>query len=124
MQSKHSSAPRSSRPYIMTAAILWVLLIALQGIWYGYLQAPAGSVLPMLLISIGPLLVPALLLRRPIRALLLVSMIALWYFTHGIMVLWSDPSLRLLATFEALISFGLICLSLPLTKKRQRVRRI
>jgi uncharacterized membrane protein len=85
----------------------------LQIIWHGGLHPsetfPAGLVLGIALLPIAVLILAA---RHSLRRMLLVGgIVSLLYFSHGVMELWSNPAVRLLAALEVLFAvvsiFGL-----------------
>lgn len=79
----------------------WAALLLLQPIWHAWLvPAASAAMLPTLALSVVPLLLPLLALRKPRRALLWAAIFSLFYFSHGIAELWSHPHLRLLAGVE------------------------
>jgi uncharacterized membrane protein len=89
--------------------IAWVALLALQGAWHGWLFAP--QVIPVslvLAVTVVPLLLPLLALRRVGRALLWVGILSLFYFCHGVSELWSAPDQRWLAAAEIVLTLLLI----------------
>ena len=90
-------------------AAFW-LLLALQPTWQ-LLLSPARVLPPSLVTALLTLpLLPAaigLLLRRP-SALFWGGVMALLHFCHGIMELWTDPSVTGLALAQVGLSTGLI----------------
>ncbi len=85
--------------------VAWAALLLLQPIWHVWLVPPATSaMLPTLLLSVVPLLLPLLALRQARRALLWAAIVSLFYFSHGIAEVWSHPQLRLLAGIEIILS--------------------
>ena len=87
----------------------WAALVALQGIWHGWLLPPQS--VPMMLvlaIAVIPLLLPVAALRNPRRALLWVGILALFYFCHGVAEAWSSPVERTLALVEIALTLLLI----------------
>ena len=90
--------------------IAWAALALLQFVWHGWLFP--GQLLPVwavLLITIGPLLLPLLALRRDVRrALLWVGILSLFYFCHGISEGWTSSSERWLALAEIVLTLLLI----------------
>ncbi len=90
--------------------IAWAGLVLLQLAWYLWLAPPAGgSALFALLLTLPPLLLPLLALRRGVRrAVLWVGIIALFYFCHGIVAAWVIPTARVPALLEVLLCIVLI----------------
>jgi uncharacterized membrane protein len=102
-----------SRPIALTYRLgraAWFALIALQGIWHGWLAPP--QTIPVWLvvaITVIPLLLPLLALRRDLRrALLWVGILSLFYFCHGVAEVWSAPAERWLALGEIALTLLLI----------------
>ncbi|MBN8727224.1 MAG: DUF2069 domain-containing protein [Xanthomonadales bacterium] len=90
--------------------LAWVLLVLLQPAWYLWLAPPAGAPAALALaLTLPPLLLPALALRKGLgRALLWAGMLALFYFCHGIVAAWVVPATRVPAVAEALLSAILV----------------
>ena len=87
----------------------WAALGALQLVWHAWLF-PARS-LPLWLVlgvTVLPLVLPLLCLRKPRRALLWVGILSLFYFCHGIAEAWSSTTERWLALLEVLLTLLLI----------------
>ncbi|MEO7433804.1 MAG: DUF2069 domain-containing protein [Dokdonella sp.] len=85
--------------------VAWALLTLLQLVWHGWL-APSTVAL---VITLPPLLLPLLALRKGAgRALLWVGIAALFYFCHGISEAWSEPGVRGVALVETLLCVVLI----------------
>lgn len=84
------------------ALAAWAALIALQPAWYLWLAPPAGGPAWFALaLTLPPLLLPLLALRRSVgRALLWTGIVALFYFCHGIVAAWVVPAARLPALLE------------------------
>lgn len=88
----------------------WFALIVLQLAWYLWLAPPANDNAGLaLLLTLPPLLLPLLALRRSVkRALLWVGIISLAYFCHGVVAAWSIPEVRLPALIEVALCVVLI----------------
>jgi uncharacterized membrane protein len=88
----------------------WFALIALQWIWHGWLAPPQTMPIWLVLtLTVGPLLLPLLALRRDLRrALLWVGVLSLFYFCHGVAEAWSAPAERWLALVEVALTLLLI----------------
>ena len=87
----------------------WGGLVLLQLIWHAWL-VPAQTV-PLwlvLAITVAPLVLPLLAIRRIRRALLWVGILSLFYFCHGVAEAWSSPHERWLALVEVLLTLLLI----------------
>ena len=90
--------------------VAWAGLIALHAVWYLWLAPPqSGSPWLALALTVVPLLLPLLALRRSAqRALLWVGILALFYFCHGIVAAWGEPQVRALAWIEIVLCVALI----------------
>lgn len=90
--------------------LAWAGLLILQIVWHAWLAPPAnGQIGLALALTLPPLLLPLLALRRSAkRALLWIGIISLGYFCHGIVAAWSIPSMRLLAITEVILCVLLI----------------
>lgn len=87
----------------------WFLLLVLQPVWHAWLAPPTETAMaPTLVLCLLPLLLPALALRTPRRALLWAAIVSLLYFSHGIAEFWSHPPLRILATAEIVFSLAVV----------------
>ena len=87
----------------------WAGLLLLQLVWHLWL-VPAQTV-PLwlvLAITVVPLLMPLLAIRRIRRSLLWVGILSLFYFCHGVAEAWSSPAERWLALMEVLLTLLLI----------------
>ncbi|HEU0152844.1 MAG TPA: DUF2069 domain-containing protein [Arenimonas sp.] len=87
---------------------IWALF-ALLVAWHGVLAPPQQAPWAMVAFFALPLL-PALLLSLPghRKAGFWGALAALLYFSHGVMVAWSTPELRLLGLLEAGVSALLV----------------
>jgi uncharacterized membrane protein len=83
------------------AAALLVQL-ALQLCWHGWIAPGSRAALALAILPLLPGLWIAL--RNLRRGVLVGGIVSLFYFCHGIADLWSDASLRGLATTELLLS--------------------
>ena len=89
----------------------WILALALlQPAWHLWL-APSTWLPPVFVVVVMSLpILPAVLLglfRRP-SAGFWGGVAALLYFSHGVMALWSNPDVTVLAWVETLLSVGLV----------------
>lgn len=102
------SAPITSSDRLGRAA--WFALSALQLLWYGWLAPPRTMPVGLVLaLTVIPLLLPLLALRRGLhRALLWVGILSLFYFCHGVAEAWSAPTERWLALAEIALTLLLI----------------
>lgn len=89
---------------------VWAALIALHGAWVFWIAPPANGAIGLALaLTIAPLLLPLLALRRgPRRALLWVGMLCLFYFCHGVVAAWGEPRARLPALIEIALTLVMI----------------
>jgi uncharacterized membrane protein len=80
----------------------WAALVALQFAWYLAWAPPAeGDGWIALMLAVPPLLLPLLALRRSAeRALLWVGILALGFFSHGVVAAWTTPGARMPALLE------------------------
>lgn len=80
----------------------WAALIALQFAWYLAWAPPSGGNAALaLLLTVPLLLLPLLALRRSAeRALLWVGILALGFFSHGVVAAWTAPAARVPALLE------------------------
>lgn len=90
--------------------LAWAGLIILQIIWHAWLAPPAnGEIGLALALTLPPLVLPLLALRRGAkRALLWIGIVSLGYFCHGVVVAWAIPSMRALALIEVVLCVLLI----------------
>lgn len=87
----------------------WMALLALQILWHGVvLPAPGAAYWPALALAVVPLALPLLAWRKPMRALLLVGMVALFYFAHGVADVWATPGARAWASAEIALAVLLV----------------
>lgn len=100
----------------------WALLAALQIAWHGLLLPPAQIPVAIALgFSLLPLALPLLAIRHPQRALFWAGLVALLYFSHGVMEAWSAPAERLPALIEVVLTVLLIgALGADARRGRQR----
>lgn len=96
-------------PAARIAAVAIVAVLALQWAWHAWLAPPQAQAWAMALFFSLPIL-PAfvLVLLRHRRAGFWGSLAALVYFSHGVMVAWSDPAVTGLALAQALLSAVLV----------------
>ena len=90
--------------------LAWAALLVLQPLWHGWLAPPAnGRIGLALLLTVPPLLLPLLALRRGgRRALLWVGIVSLGYFVHGVVAAWAEPDMRTPALVEVALCVVLI----------------
>lgn len=88
----------------------WAALLLLQPLWYLWLAPPGNNNGALaLMLTLPPLLLPLLALRRGRRrALLWVGIISLGFFCHGVVAAYSHPSLRVPALIEVALCTVLI----------------
>lgn len=104
--------------------VAWAALALLQPIWHGWLFPLASPTATwwILGITLVPLLLPLIALRRGVtRALLWVGILALFYFCHGVAEAWSVPAERALAIIEVVLTLVLIAaLGIGVRQPRRR----
>ena len=109
---------------IRIALLAWAALAALQIAWHAWLQPPQRlDTTLVLVVALLPLALPLLAFRRgPRRMLLWAGIVALAYFSHGVMEAWAAPAVRGLALAEALLAALLIGAlgSVAVVEKRAR----
>lgn len=90
--------------------LAWAGLVILQVAWHAWLAPPAnGQIGLALALTLPPLLLPVLALRRGAkRALLWIGIVSLGYFCHGVVVAWAIPSMRWPALIEVALCVLLI----------------
>lgn len=106
--------------------LAWAALLLLQPLWYLWWAVPVGGAAGFaLLLTVTPLLLPLLALRRSTaRALLWVGILSLGYFCHGIVAAWAVPSARWPALLEVLLCVVLIGTLGWQVRSQRRARRI
>ena len=92
------------------AALAIFALLGLRLLWHGYLFPPTRApVWLMVAIFTLPILPATLLaLRQHRHAPFWGAVMALFYFSHGLMEAWATPQVRLVALTEAALSVWLI----------------
>lgn len=95
---------------IRSGIVAWVALFLLQILWHGWWLPPAnGQTGLALALTLPPLILPLLAMRRGIkRSLLWVGIVSLGYFCHGVVAAWAEPSLRVPASIEIVLCVVLI----------------
>jgi uncharacterized membrane protein len=80
----------------------WAALVALQFAWYLVWAPPAGGAgWIALLLTVPLLMLPLLALQRSAeRALLWVGILALGFFSHGVVAAWTSRGARVPALLE------------------------
>ncbi|GEM_PF-203798 len=87
----------------------WTGLALLQVAWHAWWMPPERMPVALALaITVIPLALPLFALRRPIRALLWVGMLSLFYFCHGVAEMWTSPAERLPALLEILFALMVV----------------
>ncbi len=87
---------------LAAARWIWLALIALQPIWFGWLDpiGPLGGIGSMLLMTV-PLLLPAWWIwRLNLRALVIGGMLLLGYFCIAVVEAWAAPAARVPALIQ------------------------
>ena len=89
--------------------LAWAGLTVLQVVWHAWWLPPTQvPTVAILVLTVVPLLLPLLAMRRVRRALLWVGMLSLFYFCHGVAEAWSAPDARLLAWIEIVLTLAVI----------------
>ncbi len=90
--------------------IAWALLVLLQPAWYLLLAPPLnGQGGLALALALPALLLPLLAFRRgALRMLVWVGIASLFYFAHGVVAAYSEPTARLPALIEVALCVLLI----------------
>ena len=87
---------------------IWLALIALQPIWFGWLDpiGPLGRTGSVLLMTV-PLLLPAWWIwRLNLRALVIGGLLLLGYFCIAVAEAWSAPASRIPALIQIMLVTG------------------
>lgn len=105
--------------------LLWAALLLLQPAWYLWLAPPAnGQGGLALMLAMPPLLLPLLSYRRgALRMLLWVGILGLFYFAHGIVAAYSEPSARWPASVQAILCVLLIGVLGVIARRDKALRR-
>ena len=91
------------------AAVAILALLALQWLWHAWLAPPQSQAVAMAMFFSLPILPAAVLvLLRHRRAGFWGSLAALLYFSHGVMVAWSEPGVAGLALAQAGVAAVLV----------------
>lgn len=109
---------------IRLGMMAWALLVLLQIAWYLWLAPPAnGQGGLALALALPALLLPLLAFRRgPRRMLLWVGIASLFYFAHGVVAAYSEPSVRLPALTEVALCVLLIGVLWAVVREDRRPR--
>ena len=109
---------------IRLGLLAWALLVLLQLAWYFWLAPPMnGQGGLALTLALPALLLPLLAFRRgPRRMLLWVGIASLFYFAHGIVAAYSEPSARLPALIEVMLCVLLIGVLWAIVRNDRRPR--
>ena len=95
---------------LRTGAVALLLLTALQIAWHGWLAPPASQrLIPTLVLAVVPLL-PGLwtCIDNLRRGVLIGGIVCLFYFCHGVVAAYAEPTLRLLALAEIALTLIVI----------------
>ncbi|MDR2872710.1 MAG: DUF2069 domain-containing protein [Xanthomonadaceae bacterium] len=88
------------------------VLLALAVLYIVWFRNDKYFVASMLVFALPPLLLaPLVLLRRTGRTALMAGVLALFWFSHGVMSAWTQPSTALFAWAEILLSLTAVFLS-------------
>ena len=88
--------------HVLMAAL--IALAALYAAWF----APSGDWTAVAVFAAPPLLLAALAAIRPRAAGFWAGVLALLWFSHGVMLAWSDPAHRWLALAEVALALLVI----------------
>lgn len=110
---------------IRLGMIAWALLALLQLAWYLWLAPPLnGEAGLALALALPALVLPLLAFRRgPRRMLLWVGIASLFYFAHGVVAAYAEPSARLPALLEVALCVLLIGVLWAVVRQDRRQRR-
>lgn len=94
--------------------VLVLALLALMGLYAAWFGAGASSTAGLLVFALPPLLLAAGVLRGMRTAAFWAGVLALAWFSHGVMVAWSRPDERGYALAEIALSLVIVfAASLP-----------
>ena len=84
----------------------YISVLVWQIIWHALIPQPYGAQLTWLaLLACLPLLIPlAGLLKMSYRSMIWAGLILMFYFTIGVMELWSNPSQRAAAAVQVILT--------------------
>lgn len=103
-----------------------VALISLLTLWTIWIAPPAnpGYVVPLLILLVAPLLIPlrGILHGRRYTAAW-TSLLAVFYFAHGVAAAWNTGALRWLGSVEIVLSLGLFAGCLLYVQMHIRAQR-
>ncbi len=102
----------------------WAGLVVLQPLWYLWLAPPAnGAGGVALALTVPPLLLPLLAVRRGARRVLLwTGIISLAYFVHGVVAAWTSPTSRIPALLEIALCVILVFMLGAIARAGKRAR--
>ena len=105
--------------------LTWAALVVLQLAWYLWLAPPQNGQSGLALaLALPALLLPLLAYRRGARRMLLwVGIVSLFYFAHGIVAAYSEPTARVPAILEALLCVLLIGVLGVIARRDKAMRR-
>ncbi len=99
-------------------------LLALAALFVAWALQGAHLLAGLVAFALPPVLLALATLRGWHRAGFVASMLALLWFSHGVMLLWSEPALRLFALGETLLALLVIhAACLPGYRARKERRR-
>lgn len=100
---------------------LGLLQIAWYGFWFPPVAISRAAAISLALLPFSLFLIAAR--KNMQRGLLIASLVALGYFSHGVMEAFANPSVRLLAMLEIIICVWVVaCAGWPSWQGRRRKR--
>jgi len=98
----------------MARRVLIVALIALTGLYLLWFAATPHPWVALAIFALPPALLAMAALRRYSRSAFWAGLLALAWFSHGIMVAWTRPPERLFALAEVVLAVAVVfAASLP-----------
>ena len=91
-----------SQPALRAGAGTLVALLFVEFCWHAWLAPTSRAALALAVLPLLPALWMSI--HRLRRGVLVGGIICLFYFCHGVAVLWSEPILRFFALLEVVLS--------------------
>ena len=86
-------------------ALALLALAVLLGLWFGH---GAHALAALLVLALPPLLLAIGAWRGWPRARFVAGVFALLWFSHGVMLAWSEPAQRAFALFEVALALAVV----------------